>query len=547
MKKEIKYGVFVISLIIFAAASFKAQENNNPLPTLSDDEAIEKLKQNGQYDGLMEAVKTTTENPTTADAFVQSAKLFAADGAAFYDFGLSVSISGDTAIIGSYQAAVGGNGVQGTAYVFVNNGGTWTLQQKLTASDGAVSDQFGFSVSIDGDTAIVGAWQDNIGLNNEQGSAYVFVRSGTVWTEQQKLTASDGDANDFFGDSVSIDGDTVVVGAYGGIAVADLHPGSAYVFVRNGTTWIQQQKLTASDGEIGDGFGFSVSISGETAIVGSWQDNVGANNQQGSAYVFVRSGTTWTQQAYLIASDGTSADTFGISVAIEGPTAIVGADSGTVGGNPFQGSAYVFVRSGTVWTEQQKLIASDGANGDQFGRSVAISGDTAIVGAGDDNGGSNFGQGSAYVFSRNGTTWTQQQNLTASDTTAGAHLGVSVAISGHKILVGAPRADVSVSNLIVPQVADQGAVYVFVDKVFVGGRILTAGGVSGVPKVIVQLTKPNGEVIHVLSTSFGYYRFDDLDAGETYTISVGSKRFTFTPQIVQPNDNLTDVDFIALP
>lgn len=547
MRKETKYAVFVISLIIFAAATFKAQENNNPLPSLRGNDAIEKLKHNGQYDGLMEAFKTTTENPTTVNAFVQSAKLFAADGAAFYDFGFSVSISGNTAIIGSYQASVGGNGGQGTAYVFVNNGGTWTLQQKLTASDGAVSDLFGFSVSIDGDTAIVGAWQDNIGSNNEQGSAYVFVRSGTVWTEQQKLTASDGDANDFFGDSVSIDGDTVIVGVYGGIDVADLHPGSAYVFVRNGTTWTQQQKLTASDGEIGDGFGFSVSISGETAIVSSWQDKVGANNQQGSAYVFVRSGTTWTEQAHLIASDGTSADTFGTSVAIEGPTAIVGAHTGTVGGNAFQGSAYVFVRSGTVWTEQQKLIASDGANFDQFGRSVAISGDTAIVGAGDDNGGSNLGQGSAYVFTRNGTTWTQQQNLTASDTTAGAHLGVSVAISGHKILVGAPRADVSVSNLFVPQVADQGAVYVFVNRVLVGGRILTAGGVSGVPKVIVLLTKPNGEVIHVLSTSFGYYRFDDLDAGETYTISVSSKRFTFTPQIVQPNNNLTDVDFIALP
>ncbi|MFC2031990.1 PKD domain-containing protein [Chloroflexota bacterium] len=211
---------------------------------------------------------------------------------------------------------------------------------KLTASDGAADDSLGLSVSIDGDTALVGAaGDDDKGVYS--GSAYVYVRSGTTWTEQAKLTASDGAADDFFGYSVSISGDTALVGAY----LDDdngSNSGSTYVYVRSGTTWTQQAKLTASDGAADDSFGYSVSISGDTALVGACYDDDNGSNS-GSACVYVRSGTTWTQQAKLTASDGAADDFFGYSVSISGDTALVGAwgdqDKGVE-----SGSTYVYVR-----------------------------------------------------------------------------------------------------------------------------------------------------------------------------------------------------------
>jgi FG-GAP repeat protein len=265
--------------------------------------------------------------------------------------------------------------------------------QKLTASDAAEGDFFGVSVAVSGDTIVVGAW-DNDGGSENSGSAYVFVRSGVSWTEQQKLTASDAAAGDDFGGSVAIDGDTAVVGARLNDDAGD-SSGSAYVFVRSGTTWTEQQKLTASDAAERDSFGESVAVSGDTAVVGArWNDDAG--DSSGSAYVFVRSGTTWTEQQKLTASDAAEGDFFGISVAISGDTAVVGVRNDDVVGIN-SGSAYVFVRSGTIWTEQQKLTASDAAAVDRFGLDVAISGDTVVVGApaNDDAG---FNSGSVYIY-----------------------------------------------------------------------------------------------------------------------------------------------------
>ncbi|MBM3949797.1 MAG: hypothetical protein FJ312_11295, partial [SAR202 cluster bacterium] len=237
-------------------------------------------------------------------------------------------------------------------------------------------------------------YSDDVGSNDNQGSAYVFVRSGATWSQQAKLTASDGGTEDRFGDSVAVSGDTAVVGARG----ENSAQGSAYVFVRSGATWSQQAKLTASDGAEDDVFGISVAVSGDTAVVGALFDDVGSNDDQGSAYVFVRSGATWSQQAKLTASDGAARDQFGYSVVVSGDTAVVGAGGDDIGSNGDQGSAYVFVRSGATWSQQAKLTASDGATDDEFGRSVAVSGDTAVVGPWSDNVGSNLDQGSAYVF-----------------------------------------------------------------------------------------------------------------------------------------------------
>ena len=231
----------------------------------------------------------------------------------------------------------------------------------------------------------------------DEGAVYPVTIDPTL-TQQQKLEASDAGAFDLFGSSVAISGETVVVGARSDDGAAGAGQGSAYVFVRSGGVWSQQQKLEASDAGEVDEFGFSVAISGETVVVGSWLDDGAAGADQGSAYVFVRSGGVWSQQQKLEASDAAAFDLFGDSVAISGETVVVGAifDDGAAG--LFQGSAYVFVRSGGVWSEQQKLEASDAAAGDALGVSVAISGETVVVGAFADNGAAGFDQGSAYVF-----------------------------------------------------------------------------------------------------------------------------------------------------
>jgi hypothetical protein len=325
-------------------------------------------------------------------AIWQQAKLTASDGAAGDYFGWSVSISGDYAVVGaSFDDDKGAS--SGSAYIFKRDGTTWSQQAKLTASDGAAGDMFGCSVSISGDYAVVGAYYDG-DKGYASGSAYIFKRDSTTWSQQAKLTASDGAAEDFFGCSVSISGDYAVVGAYYNDDNGT-DSGSAYIFKRDGTTWSQQAKLTASDGAAGDGFGWSVSISGDYAFIGANLDD-DKGDASGSAYIFKRDGTTWSQQAKLTAYDGAAGDVFGCSVSISGDYAIVGAygdgDKGSV-----SGSAYIFRRDGTSWVLQQKLLASDGAAGDVFGCSVSISSDCAIVGAySDDDKGNN--SGSAYVF-----------------------------------------------------------------------------------------------------------------------------------------------------
>jgi len=373
---------------------------------------------------------------------VEERKLTAADAAADDFFGASVSVSGNTVVVGASRDDDPSGSNAGSAYVFVGIGGVWIPQQKLTASDAAAGDLFGVDVSVNGDTAVGGAVGNDDAcpedLNCNSGSAYVVVRSGGVWTQQQKLTASDAAVGDFFGGSVSVSGDTVVVGADSDDH-AGFFSGSAYVFVRSGGVWTQQQKLTALDAAEFDFFGASVSVSGDTAVVGVSRDSSLGGTGLGSAYVFVRSGAVWTQQQKLTALDAAADDQFGFSVSVSGDTALVGAIFDDHAGS-LSGSAYVFVRSGAVWTQQQKLTASDADADDRFGVSVSVSGDTALISApGNDKAGTD--SGSAYVFVRSAGVWTQGQKLTASDAAVGDGFGNSVSASGDTAVVGASRND----------------------------------------------------------------------------------------------------------
>ena len=401
------------------------------------------------------SVGTNAQSSRTSDQFSQQQQLTAADGAALDQFGAAVAISGDTAIVGAPYDTVGANFHQGSVYVFTRSGNTWTQQAQLFANDGAAGDEFGWSVAIDGDTIVVGADADDVFANADQGSAYVFFRSGTTWTQQAHLFANDGSArdHDYFGNSVAIQGDTVIVGAYLNDSF-HVNQGSAYVFVRSGTTWTLQQHLFAADGTVAEEFGSAVALDSDTAAVGAWSDTISGNTQQGSTYVFVRAGTTWTQQAKLTAADGHTQDFFGGSVAISADTILVGSDWHDIGSNGNQGAAYVFIRTGASWSQQQQLTASDGAASDEFGHAVAILGDTAVVGAWLHDVASALDEGSAYTFTRSGTTWTQEQELAATDSAAGDQFGTSVALSGNTVIAGA-WADVVGAN------ANQGTATIF--------------------------------------------------------------------------------------
>ena len=380
--------------------------------------------------------------PVVIDPLIVSeTHLVASDGAADDWFGTSVAISGDTAVVGAPFDDTAGSDVGGSVYVYVRSGTTWSEQQHLVASDGALGDFFGSSVAISGDTAVVGASYDDTAGGESAGSVYVYVRSGTTWSEQAHLVASDGAGEDTFGASVAISGDTAVVGAP--FDDTDRGPnggpnaGSVYVYVRSGTTWSKQAHLVVSDGAVSDFFGSSVAISGDTAVVGAPQDNTTGGTNAGSVYVYVRSGTSWSEQQHLVASDGAADDAFGFSVAISGETLVVGAPADDTAGAANAGSAYVYVRSGTTWSEQAHLMASDGAVSDNFGWSVAISGESLVIGAPFDDTAAGVDAGSVYVYVRSGTTWSEQAHVVASDGAQDDRFGTSVAISGETLVVGA--------------------------------------------------------------------------------------------------------------
>ncbi len=493
---------------------------------------------------VIEVEDSDATYPLTIDpTFTLQQKLLAPDGAARDAFGLAVAVYGNTVVVGAYAATIGAKFYQGAAYVFTRSGTTWTQQQKLTASDGASGDQFGSEVAISGDTVVVGANRDTIDGRADQGSAYVFTRSGTTWTQQQKLTAFDGAASEFFGSAIAIYGDTVVFGVAHTEINQHVHQGSAYVFKRSGTTWTVQQKLTASDGAWDDWFGISVAIYGDTIAVGAYSDFI-TYVDQGSVYIFTRSGTYWTQQQRITASDPAEADFFGRSVALSNDTLVVGTPDHDNGTNYYQGAIYIFTRNGAGWTELQELRAADGEAFDSFGISVAISGDTMVVGADGDGNGLNTDQGSAYVFTRSYGYWSQRQKLTASDGAKDDTFGISVAISDDTLVAGAFSDDIN-ANI------DQGSAYVFYRapcSTFVFSPAFLSDGLKGQPyQQWVTISNGGGPYhfarssgtlppgISLSSSGFlsgtpttaGTYQFT-LTATDLNTLCSGSRTYTLT-------------------
>ena len=375
-------------------------------------------------------------------------KITPADGKSGDRFGSPVSVSkeGTTALIRAGNNDNPRENNTGSAYVFTQAGDKWRQQQKFTSDNDG--DNFGFTLSLSGDgtTAVVGAAEDN--LNGDSvGSAYVFTETDGGWTQQQKLTADDGDSSDFFGRSVAVSGDgtTIIIGT------ADDDPngpsaGSAYIFIKRNGEWIQQQKLAAADGDERDLFGRSVSVSedGKTALIGAFFDEDPNGKRAGSAYVFTETDGEWAQQQKLAANDGeggerrSEQDKFGDPVAIsgDGTTALIGA--------PNTDSVYVFTESNGEWTQQQKFSRNDST---RFGETVTVSDDGTIVFI------ASFKE--IYVFTESDGEWSQQQKLTPDDSNPDDDFAFAVSLSGDRTtaFVGAPDDN--------PNGSGSGSAYVF--------------------------------------------------------------------------------------
>jgi hypothetical protein len=458
----------------------------------------------------------------------------ASNAAAGHEFGVSLAVFENTLVVGAVgeaSKATGVNGDQtdrskvnsGAAYVFVRSGTTWTQQAYLKASNTDGEDGFGLSVALYGDTLAVGATSESSkasGINGNQadntlassGAVYVFVRSGTTWTQQAYIKASNPGSPDFFGYRIALHEDTLAVGAYQEASSATgvdppngqadnsaLGVGAVYVFTRQVTTWTQQAYIKPSNA--GGYFGLAVALSRDTLAVGAPNESsaaTGINNDQndrtaraaGAVYVFVRANGMWTQQAYIKASNTQEFDDFGHSVALSGDTLAVGASneaSGAKGVAPpggqsdnsaaGAGAVYVFTRHTVTWTQEAYIKASNTDVGDAFGWAVALSGDTLVVGAqgesssatgigGDQSDNSALVAGALYVFARGATGWTQRAYVKGSNTGSHDQFGAAVAVS-HDIIVGGswleanPAAGINPDGQSNNSARATGAIYLF--------------------------------------------------------------------------------------
>lgn len=521
------------------------------------------------------------------------------------EFGIVVAASGNTLVVGvprddSAASGINGNSNDdslfdsGAVYVYQRIGAEWQQQAYIKASNPGSGDLFGSALAISGDTLIVGtAAEDSAatGINGNQndnsangaGAAYVFVRNGSTWAQQAYLKASNTGAGDAFGQAVSIDGDTAVVTALSEDSTA-ANSGAAYVFVRNAGTWNQQALLKASNASGNNQFGISTGISGNTIVVGASQErslSTGVNGNQsqsndpnvlaGAAYVFVRSGNTWSQQAYLKASNTGNRDQFGFSTAISGETIVVGAvleSSNAIGVNGNQnndasfssGATYVFQRSGSQWAQQAYLKASN-TRGDRarFGEALSLDGDTLIVGARFESGGdggvnadqndtSAPGAGAAYVFVRSAGQWSQRAYLKSIDPDMSDDFGQSVAVSDNNFLVGARREDSNASgingNANDNSLSASGAAFIFgATNYSIGGNV---SGLAPGNRLIIQ----NNAGSDLIIQQNGPYQFASrLVSGSTYQVTVLDQPSTPNQlcSVTQANgtvfiNNITNID-----
>lgn len=429
------------------------------------------------------------------------------NAATTHQFGNSVAMDADTAVVGAFN-----EGGSGAVYVFKRTAGSWAQEAYIKAPNADAGDSFGASVAISGDTLVVGATSEDsdsdVIINGttadagntagQAGAAYVFKRSGTTWAQEAYLKAPNSDANDLFGFSVGISGDTIAVGAPGersnqvtinngsgasGDNSLAASGGAVYVFKRTGVNWAQEAYIKPSNCGSGDEFGYSIAIDTDTIAAGAYREDSSQNTvtngatasadnsaaDAGAAYVFKRTGVNWAQEAYLKAPNAEAGDFFAWSVAIAGDTVAVGAyaedsnqftitNGATASSNnstASAGAAYVFKRTGVAWTAEAYLKPPNANTNYRFGYAVSISGDAVLVGSDQEEStltGVRNGEtvpfvtgapnsGSAYLFRRSGVTWKHEAYFKAFNTEAGDNLGRAVAVSGSTVILGVSQED----------------------------------------------------------------------------------------------------------
>ncbi|MFM9908350.1 MAG: LytTR family transcriptional regulator DNA-binding domain-containing protein [Chitinophagaceae bacterium] len=371
------------------------------------------------------------------------------------NFGYKVNIFGDYAVIGAHRASQAG--VQsGTAYIYYRNNGVWQQQDVLVPADGADDDYFGASVSINSEFAAVGAWGDDNGANTNQGSVYIYSRIGTQWSQQTKILAGDGQANDYFGFSIDLgSGNDLVIGAHGDNIGPNIDQGSAYIYQGSagfgGFLWALEAKLTANDGSLGDFFGASVGINSLNVVIGAYADDIGLNTDQGSVYSFFKfsnPGGWATGQNHFrkfIAPDGEAFDYYGVSVDVSSRNLVIGASGDDIGLNADQGSIYLYLNGNPAspnFNYSGSIKAPDGATSDNFGISVCIGYNSLAIGAyrADDELGI-VNKGAVYIYKSLSpaalTLVSFKRKITDETGQANGYFGYSVSLSTYDLIIGA--------------------------------------------------------------------------------------------------------------
>jgi len=375
-------------------------------------------------------------HPRASLGLVLSNRVTNPDGSANDRFA-PVSFSFPLLLVGAYFEDVSGKRDQGAAYLFDCSSLSCTLEERLEAPEGAADDSMGDSVSLSGTLALIGVpYRDK--ESTDQGSALLYDCSSlSSCSLLAELVADDGGSGDRLGETVALEGSLVVLGAPYHDVGANANQGAVYVFSCSGALCVQEDKLVAPDGEGGDFFGDQVAISGSRVLVNAFGDDIGTNSNQGSAYLFDCSSFPCNYVDKLTSQDGAASDVFGESIAIDGDLVVIGAYQDDVGSEVNQGSAYLFVCSGSSCVQREKLTADDGDASDNFGGAVSISGTLVVVGARyDENAGNVFGQGAAYLFDCSSSSCVQVDKLTSGGSTE-EFFGASVDLDGLFLAVGA--------------------------------------------------------------------------------------------------------------
>ena len=388
---------------------------------------------------LVAVLASAAALPASAQCeFTEDQKFVPADSAPDDIYGGAVGISGDWMF--NMSEWDDDNGVDsGSAYIYQWNGSSWDFTQKILPADGTTGDNFGRSVAVEGTTALIGAhWDDTAAGGVNAGSAYIFVFNGSTWVQSRKLVPFDTNLGSAFGNACAINGSFLAVTSWRDNPAGN-DSGSVYVWRKVGSEWLFDQKLIASDAATLDQFGRSVWISGNLMVVGAWR-NDDDGSDSGCAYVFRHNGTDWVEEQKLRASDAEAGDNFGFSVSMDGDVIVVGSYLEDSAGTD-AGAAYFFRYNGSSWVEEQKVVGSSVSATSRMGWAVSLQGDTAVISAHSQVQSPLFAPGAAYVYRHDRGVWIEEQLLLASD---GAHadvLGFHLALDGENVLLGAWRAD----------------------------------------------------------------------------------------------------------